>query len=525
MSKIKLLSENLANQIAAGEVVERPASVVKEFVENSLDAGATRVDVQVEGNGTRLIRVIDNGEGMDGDDVLLCLERHATSKLRSQEDLAAIRSLGFRGEALPSIASVAKLTITSRPQTAVLGTRVEVRFGTLVRVHEMGCPQGTCMEVRDLFGNVPARRKFLKSAKTELSHLEEVVVNYALAQPGLGFGFTVDGRELLNLPAATDTLESRIGRLVGKGGGQQLIPVGSDEGDGKALRVWGYLLPPDSAFAVSARLRLFVNGRAVRDRMLAHAVVEGMHEFLLKGRRPAGAVFVELPAGLVDVNVHPTKQEIRFRDSAEVHGQVVDAVRTAMQSYQDTVRFAVFGAPSVVAVEARQPVAEQEPAGLRQSALPGRATMAEPQVDYPARPRPTGEAIATRRAEPAECRAPVTPAPLPAAAGHPAGAPRPSAPPEASATPAVRLLGQLYNSYILCEVDGGLVAIDNMPCRSALSLRNSRPVLPRGPLLPRTCCFPSCWSWPLPAAPSCNSSGPRLLGSAWISGNSAATPL
>ncbi|PIY20635.1 MAG: DNA mismatch repair protein MutL, partial [Deltaproteobacteria bacterium CG_4_10_14_3_um_filter_60_8] len=193
MSRIRILSENLANQIAAGEVVERPASVVKELVENAVDAGASRVEVWVEGNGTRLIRVLDDGCGMDADDVLLSLERHATSKLASQEDLVAILTLGFRGEALPAIASVARLTITSRLAGADLGMRAEIRFGRLEVAHEMGCPQGTAMEVQDLFGNVPARRKFLKSAATELAHIEEVVKACGLARPALGLRFMVNG--------------------------------------------------------------------------------------------------------------------------------------------------------------------------------------------------------------------------------------------------------------------------------------------------------------------------------------------
>ena len=217
MSAIGILPENLATQIAAGEVVERPASVVKELLENAVDAGAQMITIQVEGNATACIRIIDDGGGMDPDDLLLCLERHATSKLRYQADMAAIKTLGFRGEALPSIASVSRLQIVSRLRGAALGGRVEVGFGTVRRVQEAGAPQGTSIEVRDLFGNVPARRKFLKTARTELYHVEECVKNCGLAFPALGLHYQVDGRTVLQWPAAVDGAAARIRRLLTPG--------------------------------------------------------------------------------------------------------------------------------------------------------------------------------------------------------------------------------------------------------------------------------------------------------------------
>ena len=496
MSKIKILSENLANQIAAGEVVERPASVVKEFVENAIDAGASRVDVQVEGNGTRLIRVIDDGEGMDPDDVLLCLERHATSKLKSREDLVAITSLGFRGEAIPSIASVSKFTITSRRASAALGMRVEVRFGSVVRVHEMGCQQGTVMEVRDLFGNVPARRKFLKSARTEIRHMEEVAVNSGLALPSLGVGFTVDGRESLNLPTATDTLEKRVARLVGKGGAGPLVAVSANLQDVLAiapdeLRLTGYLLPPETSYGASARLRLFVNGRAVRDRMLTHAVGEGMHGFLLKGHRPAGALFLSLPPGLVDVNVHPTKQEVRFLKSADVHAFVTATVRRAMAEYQDEVRYAVFGAPAavdsqggkVVGGSGSRSVISQAPspydqesefevspadrlsAKLQVRPLPMTADLRESRPVYQTE---ESSGLPCSKIDPALAAAPVhmggeLPDPVAGCSSPVAKDCHQSAETAAVAEGAgknVRVIGQLLHSYILCEVEDGMVAVD-----------------------------------------------------------------
>ena len=208
MSKIKILSEHIANQIAAGEVIERPASVVKELLENSIDAGARQVNIEVKGNGTGLIRVIDDGAGMDGDDILLCLERHATSKLSASKNdtnqLTAIRTLGFRGEAIPSIASVARMTIISRPENETLGTQVEIRYGKIHKVHETGCSKGTVMEVKDLFGNLPARKKFLKSPRTELYHIEEIIKNYALANHSLGVTYTVNNNVVFSLSSQTD---------------------------------------------------------------------------------------------------------------------------------------------------------------------------------------------------------------------------------------------------------------------------------------------------------------------------------
>ena len=348
MSVIRVLPENLANQIAAGEVVERPASVVKELLENAIDAGASRVDIQVEGSGTRLIRVMDDGCGMDQDDVLLCLERHATSKLTTIEELGRIRSLGFRGEAVPSIASVARLRITSRRATDALGSQADIRFGRLVKVHEMGCQPGTVFEVMELFGNVPARRKFLKSGRTELAHIEEVVRGYALCRPELGVSLSVDGREVLRLPAGGDTPRSRAERLLLRGSGR-LIAVGdgsaslSGVASPKGIAVSGFLLPPDAQAAPG--LRLFVNGRTVADRMLLHAVAEGLQGFLMKGRRPAGVIFLAVPPESVDVNVHPTKQEVRFHRSAEVHGIVAEVVREAMTGYQAGIRQDLFGGP------------------------------------------------------------------------------------------------------------------------------------------------------------------------------------
>ena len=339
MAKIRILPEQLANQIAAGEVVERPASVVKELLENCLDAGANRIEVEIEGGGTRLIRVIDNGCGMDEDDLLLCLERHGTSKLATEEDLAAIATLGFRGEAIPSIGSVSQLTLTSRPAEAPLGTRVVLHYGKLLKVHEIGCSYGTTCEIRNLFGNTPARRKFLRTARTELGHIEDVIKNYALCAPETTFILRVDGRDTLSLDRSQSTAE-RLGLIIHYDG--PLIAVGNAAKGPDGRAITGFLIPPEKVTLGPARLRVFVNGRVIRDRMIIHAVTEGMRSFLMKGKNPSGLIHLAIPPAEVDVNVHPAKHEVRFRSSREIHELIRETVARAMQDQQGAMKMAIF---------------------------------------------------------------------------------------------------------------------------------------------------------------------------------------
>ena len=449
MSRIRILPENLANQIAAGEVVERPASVVKELLENAIDAGATQVGIQVEGDGTRLIRVIDDGSGMDQDDVLLCLERHATSKITSLAELGAIRSLGFRGEAVPSIASVSRVRITSRPATQELGTQVDLRFGKVLKVHEMGGSPGTSFEVTDLFGNVPARKKFLKSTRTELGHIEEVVRNYALARPELGVSFAVDGREVLRLPAGLDTPRSRAERIFGKGGGS-LVEVGRQDQEVTEATpgVWGYLLPPDAP--VAGRLRIFVNGRAIHDRLVTHAVSEGLQNYLMKGRGPGGVIFLALPLESVDVNVHPTKQEVRFHKPALVHQAVVAAVQVAMANHQQTLKKEIFKVPAVI------PERGEGSAAPAKAYAPVSATPAPAAHEVlPLFKTAVEGAPSLLQADPvpdvsSECGC-ATEQPRPSAVCGEEGVPSPGG---------LRYLGQVLDTYLLCATDDGLLAID-----------------------------------------------------------------
>ena len=462
MSRIRVLPENLANQIAAGEVVERPASVVKELLENAIDARASEVAIQVEGDGTRLIRVIDDGSGMDQDDVLLCLERHATSKIASLAELGAIRSLGFRGEAIPSIASVARLRITSRPASQALGTQVDLRFGRILKVHEMGGSPGTSFEVTELFGNVPARKKFLKSTRTELAHIEEVVKNYALSRPELGLSFTVDGREVLRLPSGLDTPRSRAERIFGKGGGPLVevgrqAPAGNEEAE---PGVSGFLLPPDSPAA--ARLRIFVNGRAIHDRLIAHAVGEGFQNYLMKGRGPGGVIFLALPLESVDVNVHPTKQEVRFHKPTVVHQAVVAAVQAAMTAYQQTLRQEIFRSVpdgSGMVQDIATPVKAYKPVSAHSEPV-----LQEPDALFKAAAVAVQPAVLPHG--PAKKQAPVSLESEFGAEGQRAfesGQPKPSAMSGKEAAPSpgrLRYLGQVLNTYLLCATENGLLAID-----------------------------------------------------------------
>lgn len=386
MSKIRILPEHLANQIAAGEVVERPASVVKELLENSLDAGADRIEIEIEGGGTRLIRVVDNGEGMDEDDVLLCLERHGTSKLFESGQLSEIATLGFRGEAIPSIGAVAKLTIISRPRTSELGTMVVSHFGTVKTVRECGARVGTSIEIANLFGNTPARRKFLRTARTEIAHIDEAVRNCALARPDICFSLHIDGRQTLRLDRET-TMERRLAQLLNFH--DELITIDSGPPGPDGISVRGLLIPPEAATPSSGRLRLLVNGRIIRDRLLTHAVAEGLRSFLLKGRFPAGVIDVTLPPTEVDVNVHPAKQEVRFRDSRTVHHLVSQAVRDGMLDRQQHLRRELFQAPATPVQQADESItaAAAPPAGKRPD-----VASAEP----PSRPAPPSwQAVST----------------------------------------------------------------------------------------------------------------------------------
>lgn len=327
MSKIRVLADHVANQIAAGEVVERPASVAKELVENSIDAGATRITIEIEAGGRRLLKISDDGEGMVRDDAILAFERHATSKIRATDDLIAIGTLGFRGEALASIASVAKVELTTSTEGAAAGTRVAIDGGRLRDVKDAAHPRGTTIVVRDLFFNVPARRKFLRSEATETFHLTNLVTHYALAHPEIAFTFVNNGRDVVRAVAAKD-LRERAYQIFGAEFLENLLAV--DGGDQQVARVTGFVSAPRDRRTTRDSQYLFVNRRFVRDRMIGRSLSEGYRSILPHGVYPAALLFIETPLAEVDVNVHPAKTEVRFRRSAAVADAVREAVREAL---------------------------------------------------------------------------------------------------------------------------------------------------------------------------------------------------
>jgi DNA mismatch repair protein MutL len=359
MGRIRVLSDQVANQIAAGEVVERPASVVKELLENSLDAGATRIRVEIEAGGRRLIRIVDNGHGMGRDDALLAFERHATSKLRSSDDLLSIATLGFRGEALPSIASVARVSLDTRQPDDEVGTSLEIAGGKILRVEDAGIPPGTTIAVRDLFFNTPARRKFLRSESTELGHVAALVTHYALAHPTKHFELHSATQALLIAPCVLNAGE-RIFQIFGRETFESMVPVAAEIDFAHAgipepppwkraldyqkpepgmMRLTGFVSKPELQKLNRNSIYVFVNGRLIRDRLILHAFTEAYRNIIPPTSFPVVLLFLEMPPQEVDVNVHPAKTEVRFRQGSFVHDFVRDTVRTALMNARPAASF------------------------------------------------------------------------------------------------------------------------------------------------------------------------------------------
>ncbi|MFO7558669.1 MAG: DNA mismatch repair endonuclease MutL [Desulfobacterales bacterium] len=325
MSKIKILPEILSNKIAAGEVVERPASVVKELLENSIDAGSTRIIIDIENGGRSLIRVSDNGSGMNHDDALLCIERYATSKIHNDADLFSIRTLGFRGEALPSIASVCRFSMITRDRDSETGTHILADGGRIRNVSETGAPIGTMVEVKQLFFNTPARRKFLKSTNTEMGHIAETISGIALGKPEIGFQLLHNGKKIKNWPIAQDPFD-RISVVFGQDIRSDLHEIQLETEDAS---VSGWISSPSLTRSSSQKIYLYVNGRFIRDRGLQHALFEGYRGRLMKGRFPVAVLFIHVPVDQLDVNVHPTKHEVRFAGYRKVYETLKAAVFNA----------------------------------------------------------------------------------------------------------------------------------------------------------------------------------------------------
>ena len=496
MNRIKLLSEQVANQIAAGEVVERPASVVKELVENSLDADAKKVTVEIGAGGRSLIRVTDDGFGMSRDDALLCLERHATSKIQRAEDLASISTMGFRGEALPSIASVSRFILTTRERDnpSPEGTQIIVNGGTIAEVRAAGSATGTSIEARQLFYNLPARRKFLRTEETEAAHIQHYLTLAALAFPEVAFTFVKDGRNVWQLPAVKSerVISSRIEalreRLRALLGDEKLLPVNfsaalNDDGNParpeetdifetaspekpevsapkSEIRIWGLIGSPGVSRATRESQFVFVNRRPVENRGINYALIEGYHNSLMKGRYPVCCLFLEINPAAVDVNIHPSKREVKFHREFEIRRFAAQAVRDALLAFHSEPPRSIPAAkpPSApreltFTPEASTPVLPNFPERLRPA--PAAPAQISPSAQTPLKMgfAPAAPTASEPKAPPSILHPPSSPAAHPAASSSPT-----------SATPLLnvplRLVGVIGKLYVLLESDRGLVLLD-----------------------------------------------------------------
>ena len=434
MPAIRILSDRVANQIAAGEVIERPAAVVKELVENSLDAGATRIEVEFRSGGRALIRVEDNGSGMTRDDALLSLERHATSKLVETADLDRLGTFGFRGEAVPSIASVSHFELQTRTPTATAGTEIVVNGGKLVHVRECGLAPGTRITVSHLFNSVPARRKFLKTDATESAHIIQTVRLYALACPQTAFTLIEDGRVLFQSPVCT-TLAERVGEIFGRTLAADLLPVDLGE---TGLKLSGLIGKPGVHRSTRHELLMFVNRRPVDSRTLNYALIESYATSLMKGRYPVAVLFLDIEPSAVDVNVHPAKREVRFRSEGAVRGFVIRAVLQRLRE---------FGAPAPQSADFGVRNADSPPTAPIPTEKP--SVMSQP--FRPFTPLPVARERATYSPEPVRAaNGPAATTPLPS----------PRAPLPAAALLGWRFVGTAHGDYALFEAPGGLVVLD-----------------------------------------------------------------
>jgi len=510
MNRIKLLSEQVANQIAAGEVVERPASVVKELVENSLDADAKKVTVEIGAGGRSLIRVTDDGTGMSRDDALLCLERYATSKIERAEDLASIVTMGFRGEAVPSIASVSRFTLTTRERESASpeGTQILINGGTITEVKAAGSAPGTSVEVRQLFFNLPARRKFLRTEETEAAHIQHYLTLAALAFPEVAFTFVKDGRNVWQLPAVKsgaatssriDALRERLRALLGD---EKLLPVNfsaalDDNGNSpapdetdifetalpekpeirnpqSAIRIWGLIGSPGVSRATRDGQFIFVNRRPVENRGVNYALIEGYHNSLMKGRYPVCCLFLEIDPAAVDVNIHPAKREVKFHREFEVRKLVAQAVHDALLAFHSEPGKTSFATEAQRAQSSKLQQPEIIPAKppTETSALPNFPEKLKPLISTPPQIPATAQ---TPLKMGFSGSAGVSPAVSGVLAGNKnAVVETPTAAPETGALPAIRnpqlptpllnvplrLVGVVGKLYVLLESDRGLVLLD-----------------------------------------------------------------
>ncbi len=440
--RITILPETITNKIAAGEVVERPASVIKELIENSLDAGATDITVEIAAGGRRLIRITDNGHGMSREDALLSLERHATSKIRTDSDLEGILTLGFRGEALPSIASVSRFRLASREAESIEGTEIIVEGGRVREVKACGMPAGTVITVEQLFFNTPARLKFLKSAETEAGHVGDTVARMAISRPGVAFTCISDGREQLRVQQGD--LRRRLSQALGKDAATDLHGVDSDE---EGITVTGFISGPAAARSSTSAMFTYINGRFVRDRVVQHAIMQAYRGVIDRGRYPIVALFIEVPSGEVDVNVHPTKHEVRFRRQSVVH----DALQAALEE--------VLRRSPWLMRRQEQSAGGQQATG--QAYRERIAVAAQASLNLPRRETPSYTATSGdhRGSVPAPA---IPPFAEPVMVGEPNETFRPETEPSAPTGyfSSLAIIGQFHAEYILCQSGSELVIID-----------------------------------------------------------------
>jgi DNA mismatch repair protein MutL len=476
MPSIHKLSQSLINKIAAGEVIERPASVVKELMENAVDAGATRIDVSVTAGGSDMIRVVDNGHGIDSEQLPLAIASHATSKLNTADDLFSVGTLGFRGEALASVAEISRLSIRSRTADAPGGAELEVVGGDASEVTPCGCPPGTAIEVRNLFYNTPVRRKFLKKPQTELGHISEAFTRIALPSPSVHFTLRHNDRLVFDLPAATSWPE-RIGKILGRQIAEALIPVESADGD---VRIAGYAANPGQNRSNNRMQYVFLNGRHIRDRSLQHALGEAYRGMLMTGRYPIAVLALEMPVELVDVNVHPTKLEVRFQDSGRIYSQLLSTLRTKFLSSDLTTH--------VETPDESDPSGAHDDQGtnrIRQQVVdwakgevdawrPSSERNTENKSDTPFRSGPSPAPLSLNRLD--QSWVEPTDKDLPAAAGAPQSAP--------SSLGGYRIAKalQIHNRYLVSESRDGVMIIDQHALHERVLYEQLRRRVEEGPV-------------------------------------------
>jgi len=451
VAKIQILDDTLASQVAAGEVVERPASVVKELVENSIDAGASHVTVELQRGGTALVRVTDDGCGMSREDAMLSLERHATSKLRTSSDLSTIMTLGFRGEAVPSIASVARFRMATRERGCVVGTEILVDGGTLKDVRETGVPEGTCIEAKQLFFNIPARRKFLRAETTEAAHVEHQVRLHALATPGVRFTLIKDGRTVFDLPGTNDW-RVRISGLAGRESANQLIEVKKRAIQGMAVR--GYLLPSEYSRKGKRQQFVFLNGRPIEDSAISRALRDGYKGAIPDGSHPAAWLWIDMDPELVDVNVHPAKREVRFHRPHEIRNLIAEAVVVALTPDAPTV-------PQISAIP--QSGAEFDPVSPSDVELEVSETRGE-EGDVSAETSKVESFNNSRALSPEQGRLLKTPRVFPHQPEHQSELTDEHGE-ELVSQPEFKLIGPLHDRYLVLEGEDGVVLLDPVAAR------------------------------------------------------------